>query len=116
MGGPISFTTTAGRQPSPESALPLSERRYSNEPGYAGRDGRVRGFGGLMTVRDDRAMPCRPIDGQLDRDRRCVLLRIEPTSWERERHGDAQATVRKLRMLADTPNRHADAIQQREQT
>jgi hypothetical protein len=42
-----------------------------------------------------------------------VLLRIDPTGWERERYGDAQATARKLlRTLADTRFRHADTFQE----
>lgn len=73
--------------------------------------GRVRGIGGLMTIRDEAGRAVPAIHGQLDKDGRRVLLRIEPTGWERERFGDAQATARKLRMLADTLIRHADTIQ-----
>ena len=49
-------------------------------------------------------------------DGRRVLLRFEPTRWERERFGDAQAAPRKLRMLADTVIRRIDTIQKVRET
>jgi hypothetical protein len=50
------------------------------------------------------------LDGLLDKDAPRVLLRIEPSGWERERYGDAGATARKLRALAETLVRHAETI------
>jgi hypothetical protein len=64
--------------------------------------GRVRSIGGLVTVRDEQCRAVPAIDGQLDKDRRRVLLRIEPSGWERDRPGDVEATARKLRVLAET--------------
>jgi hypothetical protein len=75
--------------------------------------GRVCAIGGLLTVRDDMGRAVPAIDGQLDKDGRRVFLRIEPSDWERERHGDVLATARILRRLADTLNRHADTIEER---
>ena len=66
-----------------------------------------------MTVRDDQGRTIPAIEGRLDKERRRVLLRIEPTGWECERYGDAGATARKMRMLAETLSRHASLIQER---
>jgi hypothetical protein len=49
--------------------------------------GRVSGIGGLMTVRDDQGRTIPANEGWLDKEGRRVLLRIEPTGWERERYG-----------------------------
>jgi hypothetical protein len=75
--------------------------------------GRVRGISGSMTVRDDEGGAVPALDGLLDKDAQRVLLRIEPSGWERERYGDAGATARKLRMLAETLVRHAEMISER---
>lgn len=75
--------------------------------------GRVYGIGGLMTVRDDQGRAIPATEGRLDKEGRRVLLRIEPTGWERERYGDVEAIARKLRMLAETLSRHAYLIQER---
>jgi len=72
--------------------------------------GRVYGIGGLMTVRDDQGRAIPAVEGRLDKEGRRVLLRIEPTGWGRERHGDVEAIARKLRMLAETLSRHARLI------
>lgn len=48
--------------------------------------GRVYGIGGLMTVGDDQGRTIPAIEGRLDKDGRRVLLRIEPTGWERQRY------------------------------
>jgi hypothetical protein len=78
--------------------------------------GRVRSIGGLVTVRDEQCRAVPAIDGQLDKDRRRVLLRIEPSGWERDRLGDVEATARKLWVLAETLSRHASTIQGTGQT
>ena len=75
--------------------------------------GRVYGIGGLMTVRDGQGRVIPAIEGRLDKEGRRVLLRIESAGWERERYGDGEAVVRKLRMLAETLSRHARLIQER---
>ena len=88
--------------------MPLLDGKMSRR----GQDaaGRVYGIGGLMTVRDDHGRAIPAIEGRLDKEGRRVLLRIEPTGWERERYGDAEAIARKLRMLAETLSRHARLI------
>jgi hypothetical protein len=89
--------------------------RCGSEPAEDGcdRPGRVRGIGGLLTVRDDQGRAVPALDGHLDKDGRRVLLHIESPGWERERYGDAGATARKLRTLAETLVRHADTISER---